>query len=81
LKAGYQMPMPSTGIIVLLFFCGAGVLFMLWTLYHFVLESTRRKTYGHSERPVEAREREQEPNKVGSEGAHFVQSGRSRSQA
>jgi hypothetical protein len=75
------MPMPSTGIIVLLFFCGAGVLFMLWTLYHFVLESTRRKTYGISERPVAAPEREREPNRAGREGAHFVQFGRSRSQA
>ncbi len=36
------MPMPPMGIVALLFFCGAGVLFMLWVLYHFVLESTRR---------------------------------------
>jgi hypothetical protein len=55
------MPMPSTGIIVLLFFCGAGGVFMLWTLYHFVLESTRRKTYRVSERQAAAREREQDP--------------------
>jgi hypothetical protein len=75
------MPMRSTGNIVLLLFCGAGVLFMLWALYHFVLESTQRKTCGQGERPVAAPERELEPSRVESEGAHFVQVGRSRSQA
>jgi hypothetical protein len=66
---------------VLLFFCGAGVLFMLWTLYHFVLESTRCKTYRKSEGPVAAPERAWEPNRLEGEGAHFVQFGRSRTQA
>jgi hypothetical protein len=75
------MPMPSTGIIVLLFFCGAGVLFMLWTLYHFVLESARRKTYGQSERPAGTPEREREPNRVEGKRANLVQFGPSRRQA
>jgi hypothetical protein len=62
------MPMPSMGIVALLFFCGAGVLFMLWVLYHFVLESTRRETYRESEWPVAApeREREQPERRTGS---------------
>jgi hypothetical protein len=54
------MPMPSMGIVALLFFCGAGVLFMLWVLYHFVLEGTRRETYRETEWPIAAPEVERE---------------------
>jgi heme O synthase-like polyprenyltransferase len=54
------MPMPSIGIIVVFFFCGAGALFLLWVLYHFVLESTRRKTYRQSEWPLVTQERERD---------------------
>jgi hypothetical protein len=60
------MPMPSMQIVALLFFCGAGVLFMLWVLYHFVLESTRRETYRESEWPIAAPEREQPERRTGS---------------
>jgi hypothetical protein len=56
------MPMPSIGIIVLLCFCGAGVCFMLWALYHFVLESTERPVYTRSDWPAKP-----EGEKVGSE--------------
>jgi hypothetical protein len=54
------MPMLSMGIVTLLFFCGAGVLFMLWVLYQFVLESTRRERYRESGWPTAAPERERE---------------------
>jgi hypothetical protein len=62
------MPMPSMQIVALLFFCGAGVLFMLWVLYHFVLESTRRETYRESKWPITPpeREREQPERRTGS---------------
>jgi hypothetical protein len=50
--------MPSIGIIVVLFFCDAGALFLLWVLYHFVLESARRKTYRTGEWPAATQEPE-----------------------
>jgi len=51
-ESGLSMPMPSSGIIALLCFCGAGIVFMLWVLYHFVLESTKRNVSPHVERAV-----------------------------
>jgi hypothetical protein len=51
-ESGLSMPMPSSGIIALLGFCAAGIVFMLWVLYHFVLESTKRNVNPHLERVV-----------------------------
>jgi hypothetical protein len=51
------MSMQTMAIVVVPFFCSAGVLFMIWVLYHFVLESAQKKRYQKSPGPLAAPER------------------------
>jgi hypothetical protein len=44
------MPIPSIGLIVLFIVIAFGFLFLLWVLYHFMLESRPRKKFRQSER-------------------------------
>lgn len=46
------MPLPSIGLIVLCIVIAVGVVFMLWVLYHLVLESRPRKRRQYREWPT-----------------------------
>jgi hypothetical protein len=51
------MPGLSTGPIVLFIVIACGVVFLLWVLYHFILESRPRRGQRHSEWPEPDRNR------------------------